>query len=229
MYVSPSFADEKLYAVTDQRHIYVLNATDGQKLGFFSTGSNSWSAATIYEGRVYVGNNDWNVYCLADYPALISDITLSLSNTAVVSGEVVTGFGQLVPGKSNATVVLSFARPDGSTNSMQTFTSDKGTFTFTFTPSEMGSWSVNAQWNADKSYYASATSPTLVLTVNGIPQPSPSPTESPSPSVSSVAPTPFEEKEVAGVPIVYIYIVFILFLVTVITVAAYVYLKRIHH
>jgi hypothetical protein len=46
-----------------------LNATDGEKLGVFGTGSNSWSSPTISEGRVYVGCNDWNVYCLAEYPA----------------------------------------------------------------------------------------------------------------------------------------------------------------
>jgi outer membrane protein assembly factor BamB len=70
LYVSPSYADDKLYVVTDQRSIYVLNATNGEKLAYFGTGSNSWSSPTIYEGKVYVGNNDWNVYCLAEYPAV---------------------------------------------------------------------------------------------------------------------------------------------------------------
>lgn len=229
LYVSPSYADEKLYVVTDQRHIFVLNATSGEKLSFFTTGSNSWSAATIYEGRVYVGNNDWNVYCLADYPALTSSLTLGLANTAVVSSELVTGFGQLVPGKSNATVTLTFVKPDGNANSIQVVTSAKGAFTFTFTPSETGTWAVTAQWRADKSYYASATSSAVVLTVNSPQTPSPSPTESPSPSVTLPTPTPFEEQQVAGVPMEYVYILFILFLVAVITVAAYEYRKRIRH
>ncbi len=229
LYVSPSYADEKLYVVTDQRHIFVLNATSGEKLSFFTTGSNSWSAPTIYEGRVYAGNNDWNVYCLADYPALTSSINLGLANTAVVSGELVTGFGQLMPGKSNATVTLVFVKSGGSTNSMQVVTSEKGMFTFTFTPSEIGTWAVTAQWRADKSYYDSATSPTVILTVNSAQTPSPSPTELPSPSVTLPTPTPFDEQQVAGVPMVYVYIVFILFLVVVIVVAAYVYRKRIHH
>ena len=66
LYVSPTYADGKLYVVTDQRSIYVLNATNGEKLSFFKTSSNSWSAASLYDGKLYVGNNDWNVYCLAD-------------------------------------------------------------------------------------------------------------------------------------------------------------------
>jgi outer membrane protein assembly factor BamB len=66
LYVSPSYADGKLYVVTDQRSVYVLDATNGAKLGRFVTSSNSWSAPSLYGGRLYVGNNDWNVYCLAD-------------------------------------------------------------------------------------------------------------------------------------------------------------------
>jgi outer membrane protein assembly factor BamB len=53
LYVSPTYADGKLYIVTDQRHLYVLNATNGDKLSNYSFRSNSWSSPTIYEGRVY--------------------------------------------------------------------------------------------------------------------------------------------------------------------------------
>ena len=66
LYVSPSYADGKLYVVTDQRSIFVLDAANGEALDRFVTGSNGWSAPTLYGGRLYVGNNDWNVYCLAD-------------------------------------------------------------------------------------------------------------------------------------------------------------------
>jgi outer membrane protein assembly factor BamB len=111
LYVSPSYADDKLYIVTDQRHIYVLNATNGEKLGWFETSSSSWSAPTIYEGRVYVGNNDWNVYCLAEYPALNSNVTIEVANTKIILGESVTGRGHLVPGMANASVMLIFVRP----------------------------------------------------------------------------------------------------------------------
>jgi outer membrane protein assembly factor BamB len=69
LYVSPTYADGKLYVVTDQRSIYVLDATNGAKLSHFETSSNSWSAASLYDGKLYVGNNDWNVYCLTDSTA----------------------------------------------------------------------------------------------------------------------------------------------------------------
>jgi len=68
LYASPSYADGKIYVVTSQRHIYILDATNnGAKLASFTTPSSSWSSPTLSNGRLYVGNNDWNVYCLTNY------------------------------------------------------------------------------------------------------------------------------------------------------------------
>ena len=225
LYVSPSYADGKLYVVTDQRNIYVLNATDGEKMACFGTSSNSWSSPTIYEGRLYVGNNDWNVYSLANYPALSSSLTLSLSNNMVVSDELVTGWGQLTPGITNSTVVLTLVKPDGTSTNMEVTTSTKGSFSFTFTPDTVGNWTVAAQWRSDKSYYASATSEIVGLQVQSPPTPTPTPT--PSQSISPPpTPTPFDEQQVAGVPMIYVYVIVILVLFAVIAAAAYVYRKR---
>ncbi|MBT0158796.1 PQQ-binding-like beta-propeller repeat protein [Candidatus Bathyarchaeota archaeon A05DMB-2] len=67
LYVSPAYADGKIYIVTSQRHIYILDArNNGTKLAGFTTPSSSWSSPTISNGRLYVGNNDWNVYCLTN-------------------------------------------------------------------------------------------------------------------------------------------------------------------
>jgi outer membrane protein assembly factor BamB len=65
IYVSPTFADDKLYVAYDRRGVFVLNATDGKKLSFFEVGSNCRSSPSVYEGRVYIGNNDWKIYSLS--------------------------------------------------------------------------------------------------------------------------------------------------------------------
>ncbi len=66
-YVSPSYADGKIYIVTSQRHIYILDAKNqGAKLASYTTPSSSWSSPTIANGRLYVGNHDWNVYSFKD-------------------------------------------------------------------------------------------------------------------------------------------------------------------
>jgi outer membrane protein assembly factor BamB len=66
LYVSPAYADGKIYIVTSQRHIYILDAANnGAKLASFTTPSSSWSSPTVSNGRLYVGNHDWNVYCFS--------------------------------------------------------------------------------------------------------------------------------------------------------------------
>lgn len=164
LYVSPSYADGKVYVVTDQRSVYVLNATDGAKLSVFTTDSNSWSSATIYEGMVYVGSNDWNVYCLANCSATNSTITLELLEQ-VTLGESVTGFGSLSPAYPNASITVSLVKPDGSVTDMQVTTSKTGAFNFTCTPDVAGSWAIDAQWQTDKSYYTSAYSENAIMQV----------------------------------------------------------------
>jgi outer membrane protein assembly factor BamB len=170
LYVSPSYADGKLYVVTDQRSVYVLNATDGGKLGVFGTSSNSWSSPTIYEGRVYVGDNDWNVYCLSGSPATPSNVTIQLAKSQVAVGEAATGSGQLAPAYPNASITVSFVKPDGSVNDVQAVTSEKGDFNFTYTPDAAGNWAVAAQWQTDKSYYTSAYSEPAFMEVTAAPE-----------------------------------------------------------
>ncbi len=165
LYVSPSYADGKVYVVTDQRSVYVLNATDGAKLSVFTTNSNSWSSTTIYEGMVYLGSNDWNVYCLASYPAITSKITLEIPEQGSL-GESMTGFGSLSPAYPNTSVTVSLVGPDGSVTDLQVATSKTGAFTFTCNPDAVGNWTVSARWQTDKSYYTSAYSETAIIQVN---------------------------------------------------------------
>ncbi len=67
LYVSPSYADGKVYMVTSQRHIFVLDATNNgtiianATIAFKQLGLHP----TIANNRLYIGCNDWNVYCFA--------------------------------------------------------------------------------------------------------------------------------------------------------------------
>jgi outer membrane protein assembly factor BamB len=67
LYASPSYADGKIYMMTSQRHIFILDANNnGSKLASYTTPSGSWSSPTIANGRLYIGNHDWNVYCFSN-------------------------------------------------------------------------------------------------------------------------------------------------------------------
>ncbi len=64
LYVSPSYADGKAYMVTSQRHIFVLDTTNnGTILAYATLPSSTWSSPTVANNRLYIGCNDWNVYC----------------------------------------------------------------------------------------------------------------------------------------------------------------------
>ena len=66
LYIAPSYADGKIFVVTSQRDIFILNAlNNGTKLATYTTPSSSWSSPTIANGRLYIGCNDWNLYCFS--------------------------------------------------------------------------------------------------------------------------------------------------------------------
>jgi eukaryotic-like serine/threonine-protein kinase len=207
-YVAPTFADGKLYVTSDQRGMYVLNATDGSRLSWFSTPSNSWSSPTLYEGKVYVGNNDWHVYCLTEYPILKSNVALELKKNAFELGETVTGCGLLVPGIANVPIMLSFVKPNDNVVEIQVETSEKGYFEFSYTPDLNGIWNVYAEWRSDRGYYSSAFSETMIIEIVSATPP----------------PTPIPPVEWFDIPSAYI-IVSILGAIAVV-ILGYVYIKR---
>ncbi|MCJ7762408.1 PQQ-binding-like beta-propeller repeat protein, partial [Candidatus Bathyarchaeota archaeon] len=175
-YVSPTFADGKLYVTSDQRGVYVLNATDGSKLSFYGTSSNSWSSSTLYAGKLYVGCNDWNVYCLAEAPALVSNLTIKPDKTNLTLGGSVNVSGCLVPGMTNQSILVTFVRPDGSMDDMQVATVGRGLFNCVYTPNLSGTWVVTAQWNSTIGIYSSAYSEYVPIEVTLAPTPTPTPT-----------------------------------------------------
>jgi eukaryotic-like serine/threonine-protein kinase len=84
LYISPSYADGKIYVVTSERHIYILDAkNNGTKMASFTTPSSSWSSPTIANGRLYIGCNDWNIYCLVG--PISNPVSSSNNNTDITS------------------------------------------------------------------------------------------------------------------------------------------------
>ncbi|MFB3888445.1 MAG: PQQ-binding-like beta-propeller repeat protein [Candidatus Bathyarchaeia archaeon] len=60
----PAYADNKIYIPADTFGIYVCDATTGAKLGYFEAGAQVRSSPAIYNGKVYFGSNNFNVYCV---------------------------------------------------------------------------------------------------------------------------------------------------------------------
>ncbi len=231
--VSLTYADSKFYLADDLRTIYVLNATDGSKISWFSAESSFLSSPAIYEGRLYVGNQDWTVYCFANYAASSSSLTLALGNDNVLLNALVTGWGQLTPGLSNATIIVTLTSPNGTSTNLEVATNEESGFTFTFQPNIVGNWILGAQWLSNWSFYTSTTSGQVSLHVQT--PPTPTPTETPNATatptltpINTSSPTepPFNKQTFAGIPLLYVYSIMVVALIVLIFVAATFY-KRI--
>jgi outer membrane protein assembly factor BamB len=232
-FVSLTYADSKFYLADDLRTIYVLNATDGSKISWFLAGSNFLSSPAIYEGRLYVGNQDWAVYCFANYAASSSSLTLNLGSNNVLLNDLVTGWGQLTPGLSNATITVTLTSPNGTSTNLEAATNGESSFTFTFQPNLVGTWTVDAKWLSDWSFFTSTTSGPVSLHVQIPPTPTPTETpnatQTPSPTpISTPSPTepPFSKQTFAGIPLLYVYSIMVAALIVLIFIAASFY-KRI--
>ncbi|MBT8171487.1 PQQ-like beta-propeller repeat protein, partial [Candidatus Bathyarchaeota archaeon] len=143
LYTTPTYAEEKIYVTTDRRFVYTLNASDGTRFAFFDTGSNSWSAPSVHEGRVYFGSNDGNVYCLDDTIVTKGQIVSEFEMNEIEYGEIITGCGQLTPEIAHAKIFLTFIKPDSTIDNKQVTTQNDGTFCFYYEPDIFGEWTVS--------------------------------------------------------------------------------------
>ncbi len=170
---SPTYADGKVYVSTsDRRQIYVLNASTGERLSWFPTLSKCWSSPTLWQGRLYVGNHDWNVYCLVDasFPVISTSIVANLSRDAIdlTKAESVIVTGQLEPGIANAPITVILVKPDGSTVDVAVTTNEKGAFAASYIPDTVGNWIITAWYSGAENpsrAYAYAYSAHLPLKV----------------------------------------------------------------
>ena len=165
-YVSPSYADGKIYIVTSERNIFIFNAVTGEKTAWFTLPSASWSSPTPYGGRLYVGDNDWNLYCLTEYSAVNSNIDLRIDNSKVIIGNPVKVLGTLSPEQPNSSITLTFTKPDGTQDNVKVAVSADGTFSLNYNPDMMGNWAVTASYLSNNQYFTSVTSQNVPFQVS---------------------------------------------------------------
>jgi len=84
LYVSPSYADGKIYMATSERHILVMDtAKNGERTAIGYTASSSWSSPAIANGMLYIGCNDWNIYCFSEGATSQSSNNAATNNVAL--------------------------------------------------------------------------------------------------------------------------------------------------
>jgi outer membrane protein assembly factor BamB len=103
LYVGPTYADGKIYDVTSQRHIFILDANNnGSKLETVDMPSSSWSAPIIANNMLYIGCNDWNLYAFSENFTNQNSDSTSTNSSKLPSSDLVL-FGV------TATIVVAIA------------------------------------------------------------------------------------------------------------------------
>jgi hypothetical protein len=120
----------------------------GEKIERYILPSASWSSPTPYEGRLYIGTKDWNLYCFAEYNTAVSQIAIHLDKSQINLGESFMVSGIIYPEIANAAVTLSFKQPEGSIENITVNTGSDGTFSYVYSPNVIGDWTVTASYQA---------------------------------------------------------------------------------
>ncbi len=61
-----TYAYGRVYTVNELGILYVLDALTGEKLSYYQLGSQTHSAPSLYNGNLYIGCNDGNLYCFGE-------------------------------------------------------------------------------------------------------------------------------------------------------------------
>ena len=121
-----------------------------------------WSVRASWEGDdVYAaGMSDIRWFTVLYF------VTISVTPSSLISGEWVTVSGSISPAQGGKTVVLTYQRPDGTIMGNAPITSSDGSYSDTFPPIDVGTWSVYARTD-------DSTSETVSFTVEESPPPTP--------------------------------------------------------
>jgi hypothetical protein len=132
-------------------------------------------------------------------PPTPTSISCSVLPSSVIMGNSTTVSGSITPIVPDISITLTYTKPDATTINRTATTGTDGTFTDTFVPDVIGSWSVNANWAGNENYFGSSSFDES-FTV--------------------------EKAATAGFPMVYLYLIVIIIIVIVAVIAAYSFMKR---
>jgi outer membrane protein assembly factor BamB len=241
LYSSPIYVNDlttpKIYVGDDVFAVTCFNATSGRPLSAYSTKGQVFATACVYDGHVYIGSQDGSMYCFGKVPAVSFSLSVASNKGAAMwSNETITIAGRLTPavtsvsngftdygtfaanGLPNATILVTFTKPDMSSLNLTTTTDRNGAFSISYNPNVAGDWGWVAWYPGEAkawSTYGTAYSewnPFTVTAPTSTPATSPSPSPSPSPA--------------AGTPVEYIYAAVAVIVIVIIAIGAYAYTRR---
>lgn len=243
-----SYSYGRIYTVTEAGALYVLDASSGAKLSFYQLGHTTLkSVPTPYNGSLYLGSRDWNLYCFQEAPPQQFHGALSTSTTVSVALKFQTRglevlFEGTVAAQSNGTqtgipvqVHLTAIDPNNNFQDVGNVTcDDSGFYSTTWVPPVSGKYVSTASFEGDQFFLPSSAKTAFIVTkaaANPVVTPTQPPSETPPPTVTTtpspsplVTTTPVPPPSSAGFPTTYIVIAVVAIIVVV--AAAAVVLRR---
>jgi outer membrane protein assembly factor BamB len=164
--------DARVYCGSESYGMTCWRADDGMPLGWYTTQGGLGSSPAIWDGKLYFGSQDNNVYCFEDHTQKELSISISADTTAVnvEDGESVSITLQLTgkpnpdlqyteatsrgaysgnPPLADKPVIVTFTDPDGNEINRDATTDEEGMATVTYTPTKEGTWKVISWFNGE--------------------------------------------------------------------------------
>jgi outer membrane protein assembly factor BamB len=195
----------RVYFGSDSYSITCLDARTGMPISWYTTRGNVVSSPCLWDGKLYCGSYDNNMYCFEDHVEKQTAISVSVDRTSVNvdAGDSVTVTAQLtgvpwinvyeeigapapVPPLGNTDILVTFTDPNGVENDLTATTDEDGWASVSYTPDTVGTWKVISWYMGEDGPVSSRTyafSDEIMITASAAPPPGP------DPLVATVSPT----------------------------------------
>jgi len=90
-------------------------------------------------------------------PPSPTSISCSVLPASLMLGNSTTVSGSISPAVSNATVTLTYTKPDSTTLARSVTSGNDGSYSDTYTPNAAGTWGVTASWAGDTDFFGSTS------------------------------------------------------------------------
>ncbi len=183
---SPRYAFDRVYIGTEEGTFRIYNATGGNQLSFYHTGTQFWSSTALYKSKAYIGCLDNYLYCFEEKPyqdtTLYPEVTATINKMKINLGETIEVSGRINPAVANIPLNIQIIDSNSNTHDIQTTTDERGEYTVLYQPQITGTYTITTITLVDD---PTSTEKSEQLTLSVIDQtqttePTPTPTTHPS-------------------------------------------------
>jgi peptide/nickel transport system substrate-binding protein len=118
--------------------------------------SGSWSVMASWEGDATYGRTSSSSTSFT-VTKILTTLSCSASSADITENNAITILGTLDPALGGQTIALRYEKPDSSMITRTATTGTDGSYSDSYTPTDVGSWKVTASWNGDVSHKAGSS------------------------------------------------------------------------